>query len=579
MAEQYAERDGQLALRTFDGGSVAIREDAAGDGRTISGYAYRWGERSRGGTPETGALREGFDRGAFAAAIAERGERPWPFLDTHYSRGGRTVGAVRFSEDDIGLRYEGRLLSTDSAREYAEGVSAGSDAVSLEAVLDLATSRRERDAIVHRRVPRIGALAGVPYGAYLGATVAIREDRTVDHCQHCGAEIAPGAIHSCPQSLAASGGAIAQRVDAGGVQAGVFAGPVAHPWSEAEIAEIARRTAEETGRAFMERIANAQGTSAPDQYAAYRGLGELILAARDGNIPNGYVRELAERALADVVTTAGANAALLTGNLTVREVAGIVSRGRPAITAFGGPRGLGDTAGLSATWPYYDGTLTNHVGAQSAQKAEITSAAVDIKLGTEALVTYAGGADIAYQLIRRGDPSILDIFGRIILTAWGVVTDAAFVTELETGSVTKDMAEALTSVDFAELTAAAIDMSITVETATGQPAEFMLASSTAFAHFAKLIAAASTQVVVNGSLDLRSLRLAIGNLPLIHVPSITAGKAIVSNSLAAAWFEDGPFQATAEDVAKLGRNVAYWSLGAGGRFIPAGIIEYYDVTP
>ena len=54
---------------------------------------------------------------------------------------------------------------------------------------------------------------------------------------------------------------------------------------------------------------------------------------------------------------------------------------------------------------------------------------------------------------------------------------------------------------------------------------------------------------------------------------------IASNELAAAWMEDGPFQAAAEDVEKLGRNVAYWSLGAGARFIPAGIVEIFDVTP
>ena len=54
---------------------------------------------------------------------------------------------------------------------------------------------------------------------------------------------------------------------------------------------------------------------------------------------------------------------------------------------------------------------------------------------------------------------------------------------------------------------------------------------------------------------------------------------IASNELAAAWHEDGPFLATAEDVEKLGRNVAYWSLGAGARYVPAGIVEIYDVTP
>ena len=40
---------------------------------------------------------------------------------------------------------------------------------------------------------------------------------------------------------------------------------------------------------------------------------------------------------------------------------------------------------------------------------------------------------------------------------------------------------------------------------------------------------------------------------------------------------DGPFLASDDDVEKLGRNVAYWSLGAGARFVPAGIVEIYDV--
>ena len=60
---------------------------------------------------------------------------------------------------------------------------------------------------------------------------------------------------------------------------------------------------------------------------------------------------------------------------------------------------------------------------------------------------------------------------------------------------------------------------------------------------------------------------------------MTAGKLIVSNTLAARWHEAGPFYVTATDVAKLGQNVAWWSMGAGARYIPAGIIEMYDVTP
>ena len=54
-------------------------------------------------------MSEGFERGAFAPAIADRGDRPHPFLDRHE---GRVVGGVRFDEDDTGLHYTGRLLGS-----------------------------------------------------------------------------------------------------------------------------------------------------------------------------------------------------------------------------------------------------------------------------------------------------------------------------------------------------------------------------------------------------------------------------------------------------------------------------------
>lgn len=368
-----------------------------------------------------------------------------------------------------------------------------------------------------------------------------------------------------------------RSVDLGDTVQNVVAGTV--PLTREQTIEIATRAAEEVARAFGER----QGkVTAQDPLLQYRNLGEIVVAAERGEAPKNYVAlayEIAERALADIVTTGGVNAALLTGNLTVREVAGIVSRGRPAITAFGGPAGIPEGSGLTVSWPYYDGTLTDHVAAQSAQKAEIESATVDIKLGSEAILTYAGGADIAFQLIRQADPSILDIFARIMLTAWGVVTDAAFVTELESGSVTSDLGEAQSAEDLTEFTNRTIDNALAVQTATGLPAEFILASTTTFAQFAKLLAAKSTTVELSGEANIRGLSFALGGLPMIHVPSLTAGKRIVSNSLAARWHEAGPFQAAADDVALLGRNVAYWSLGAGARYIPAGIIEVYDVTP
>jgi hypothetical protein len=53
---------------------------------------------------------------------------------------------------------------------------------------------------------------------------------------------------------------------------------------------------------------------------------------------------------------------------------------------------------------------------------------------------------------------------------------------------------------------------------------------------------------------------------------VDAGTAIVANGLTAAWHEDGPFQASEEDVAKLGRNVAYWGMAAPAVYLPAGVV-------
>jgi HK97 family phage prohead protease len=538
------------AIRVLPSGSVAIREDAEGDGRTIHGYAVRWGDLTDiGGTEEYPDMAEGFERGAFADAIAAREGRPWPFLNVHE---GIPVAGIRFEEDDIGLRYEGRLLDTPAARDYAATVPAGNDGVSLEVLLRGAKSKRQGKAIIHTHIPRIGALAGTYKPAYRSAAVALRED----------------------------GGNMDGTTD---VQEPTAVVPVVAPAdviTRDTVWSIAGEAATEALRSLQE--GTALRTSAADPFGGYKTIGELYAAAREtpkGDPLRKYAAvALAQRALDNTVFTAGANAGLANGNLVTQTVQRIVNAGRPAINAFG-VRAIGDIAGLTLNWPYFDGTLTDFVGAQSAEKAEITSASLDVKLGSEALVTYAGGTDMSYQILRRGDPSVVEAWTQVVLAAWAAVTDAAAVTELETGTATIDFAEALAAHDLTEFIANLVDASVTIQAATGRPAEFALASSTAFAQYAKLAAAASTATVVTPDFTIAGLNLNIGGIRLIHDANVTAGKVIISNSLAGAWYEDGPFVVSADDVTRLGRDYAFWSMGAFARFIPAAILEAYDVTP
>jgi hypothetical protein len=554
-------------MHSIEGIDVAVRDAAAaGDGRTIEGIAVTYGQPVRGRTREYGDAVETFEQGAFRDVVeaVARGERI-PIVDEH---NGEVVGyADRLADGPDGLRFAGRLLTSTAARDFAERVGARVMRISVEFLPG--EIRRAAHAVTHTRVRALGALAGSYFPAYAGTSASVRavEDPPMP-------EITEPVIE-----------AVATR-DADPSP------PVTAPAavSTAEVERIATEIAQSVMRSFAER--GVMGAPTVDPFAEWRGLSLGQMAQRTLGVGEfegrGQARAdagwlgLATRTVADTVTTSGANAGMVTPGV-VTEVHGIVSRGRPAIAAFGGPRPVPTESGMSIDWPYFDGTLSSLVGAQSAQKAEITSAAVDVKKGTEALNTYAGGSDISYQLLRRSTRPYLDTYFAILLTAWGVVTDAAFVTELESGSVTSDFAEALSGVDATEFKNLLVDASIAVQTATGLPAEFALASTTAFTQFAKLYTPIVSQPSIAntglGAVDLAGLNVNVGNIPLIHVPSITAGKIIVSNRQAAAWYEDGPFQAQDEDVMHLGRDVAIWSMGAGARFIPAGIIEMYDVTP
>ena len=60
--------------------------------------------------------------------------------------------------------------------------------------------------------------------------------------------------------------------------------------------------------------------------------------------------------------------------------------------------------------------------------------------------------------------------------------------------------------------------------------------------------------------------MSISGIELIHAPHITTDNIIVSNRQAAAWLEEGPFQAVAEDVTHLGQDRAIWSMGTAAVF-------------
>jgi len=76
-----------------------------------------------------------------------------------------------------------------------------------------------------------------------------------------------------------------------------------------------------------------------------------------------------------------------------------------------------------------------------------------------------------------------------------------------------------------------------------------------------------------GAAEASTLLVDVSGLEVIRVPSMASGTALVTNKMAAGWLEDGPFVVQMDDVEKLGRNVAVWSMGALTPFTPAGLVQ------
>lgn len=316
--------------------------------------------------------------------------------------------------------------------------------------------------------------------------------------------------------------------------------------------------------------AKAFSSEAAHPLAKFRSFGEYVKAV--------YVGDVENRAL-DVQTLADAPG--LVPPVWLRDIKGVLDRGRPCISAIGGPTSAAG-AGMTVNWPYFDGDLSAIVAVQAAEGDEVNSVDIDIKKGTGTLATYAAGSRLTFQVIERTDPSYVDAHQRIMLGAFGTETDYAFQAGLwanDTAGIDYDFSADTDGGAFVEAVwAAAIDVQI----ATGQPAEVVYVSS---AVMKKLGAWSKFQSQnypvdnVGGAFDGLTGRATVMGLPLVLAREFATNdteSAIVTNRAACGWLEDGPRLATNDAAGNLGRDVAIYGYGTFAPYISAGIVGIYD---
>jgi len=303
----------------------------------------------------------------------------------------------------------------------------------------------------------------------------------------------------------------------------------------------------------------------PHPLSRWASLGEYLADASQD--PASAV--LLARALADQITT---NNPGVVPPTYLGEVRGILNIARPAVSVTGGPASLGDS-GMSIHFPYYAGDLSTLVAKQTPEKTQITSVRVDLLDGSFPIATYAGGSDISYQLIRRSSPSYLEGYGRIMLSGWALTTEKDYETALLAGATGTFVFDPTAPTD-AAIRAAFFTASSKVRTATGSPASFALASSDVFRTLGGiLVPPAYGTANQTGTAQASTLRVNVSGIEVTEAPYFPVKTVLFGNESSARWHEDGPLVATAEDVSRLGQNRAYWSMGATGIFIPAGLVK------
>ena len=470
----------------------------------------------------------------------------------------RPVGyALSASRDPDGLRMS---FASDQAHpraaELAQEIELGwRDGFSVGIDLDESTWEQLSDAIWDGQAPDDEPIA-------LSGT--LREVSAVSLPQFTEARIGAAA----PQLVRFN------REDTTAMPAPTLAAPAAAaPPDPESVAPEAMSMAELAAQLAPHLLAHA---ASGHPLAEFSSLGEFILAAREGRVSD---EQRAAFVLADQVTADNPGVMPPTWLTTI---VGILDRGRPTVSAFGGPSSAGDS-GLVINWPYYDGGFDDLVAIQATEKTEVHSRKVSIKDTNAALETYAGASDISYQLLRRSSPSYREAYSRILTIGYGVTTDAAFATQVLAKATPAEGGSWTTGQDLEALLAALFAASSQVDDAVGVPADLVLASPDMFAIIGTLAGLVPGQYGtqnVGGTSSASTLRINVSGLEIRKDRSLPADTLLVSSSEAASWAEDGPFPVSADDVAKLGQDVGIWGMGVGVVTVPAGIVAVgAPVTP
>lgn len=272
------------------------------------------------------------------------------------------------------------------------------------------------------------------------------------------------------------------------------------------------------------------------------------------------------RALADVINTG--NAGVLPPQW-VSDVRNFVDTQRYMIPQAG--QIAFPSSGYSLTIPK---VLTHTlIAPRGAQKSEIPSRALTTGSDTYTATWYAGGVDVALELIWQSSPSVWEIIARDLLWSYADTTDKAFTLAVETAG--QPTGAAIVFTDWGTVVESILPQAENIRVATGQPGNKLSLTTASWGQLIGLSDAQGRRILApggatnsDGSAALLDRSVNLGGILAFHNPR--ALEDVLFNEISVRVSEKPPVTLTQDNVAQAGRDIGV--IGAMMDILwPAGI--------
>lgn len=276
------------------------------------------------------------------------------------------------------------------------------------------------------------------------------------------------------------------------------------------------------------------------------------------------------RALADIVTSD--NLGVVPDSFS-QELIGVIDPARPFLSST--RRLPTPTSGMTLHVPKIVTRPT--VGIQSEEKAELTSTPTEITSVSFDAVTKGGAGDLSLQILKRSDPSFLDLYLRLLGEAYAMDAELealqALLAETDVNDgLTIDPAEAGLGEAFINAFDVVRRGPDTIWLSSAAVGAFIDAVSpvTGMPMYSSITADFSVPGGISGT---------VKGLRPVHVPELGAAGAdvIVGPSSGFAWAEDGTYTLQVDVPARAGRDVALVGMLWFAPYYP-GAFTVYDLA-